>query len=67
MRESKMKESKMLYFIPLEDKPIKLVFEDLPCPILEGMRCAYAKNTSHDMIFEISCTYKSESGKCIYF
>ena len=57
----------MLYVIPLEDKPIKLVFENLPCPILEGVRCAYAKNTSHDMIFEISCTYKSESGKCIYF
>ena len=62
-----MRENKMLYLIPLEDKPIKLVFEDLPCPILEGVRCAYAKNTSHDMIFEISCTYRSESSKCIYF
>lgn len=52
-----------IFIIPTEEKPLKIVFESLPCPIFKGERCEHAKNTSHGMIFEISCTYEDGCNK----
>jgi hypothetical protein len=50
-----------IYIIPTQDKPVKLIFEELPCPICSQIRCKHAKSNLKDLIFNISCT---NSGEC---
>jgi len=52
--------SNIIYVIPIENKPIKIVYEDLPCPINNRKRCKYAKfiNTKK-FEYELKCTADS--------
>ena len=60
-QEVRKVENDMVYIIPTLNNPIKIVFENLPCPINGDIRCKYAENKSHDMIFSIICkNYKKE-------
>lgn len=49
-----------IYIIPTQDKPVKIIFEELPCPICSQIgsdfRCKYAKGNLKDLIYTISCT-----------
>jgi hypothetical protein len=49
-----------IYIIPREDKPIKFIIEELPCPICSQIgydfRCEHAKSSFKDLIYTISCT-----------
>jgi len=48
-----------IYIIPQQDKPIKVIYEELPCPILSQLgnshRCKYAKSKVEDMNFILYC------------
>lgn len=50
----------MLYILFPEYKPVKIVFEDLPCPILwqlgEEFRCKHAKSKTDDMNWTLYCS-----------
>jgi hypothetical protein len=48
-------EDKIVYIIPKIDKPIKMIFDELPCPVNPDIRCKYAKSKVEDMIFSIEC------------
>jgi len=52
-------ESDKIYIIPKQDKPIKIIFEELPCPKDSEIRCEYAKSNSEDMVYSIICTNKN--------
>lgn len=50
----------IIYIIPREDKPVKIIYEELSCPIGiqlgTTIRCKYAKSKVEDMIFTIYCS-----------
>lgn len=45
----------MAFILPKEDKPLKILYEELPCPILlqlgNNYRCKYAQSKTEDMNF----------------
>jgi hypothetical protein len=49
-----------IFTIPKEDKPIKIVYEQLPCPLCmnygDAFRCKHAKSKLEDMNFIIYCS-----------
>jgi hypothetical protein len=49
-----------IYILPTQDKPIKFIIEELPCPICQQIgydfRCEHAKSSFENMIYTISCT-----------
>lgn len=50
-----------LYIVPTQKtKPIKIVYEDLPCPILlnlrEEFRCKHAKSKIEDLNWILHCS-----------
>jgi len=49
-----------IFIIPIQDKPIKLIFEELPCPVCSDIRCKYAKSNLEDLIYSISCTNENK-------
>jgi len=48
------------FIIPEQDKPVKIIYEELPCPILLNLettyRCKYSKSDLRDMNFTIYCS-----------
>lgn len=58
---------KTIYIIPAEDKPVKIIYEGFPCPILLNrnidLRCGFAKAKDENMEFVIYCTRR----ECEYF
>ncbi len=56
-----MDDNKQIWYIPVVDKPIKLIFEELHCPILlqldEKFRCKYVKSKTEDMNWVLYCSY----------
>lgn len=49
-----------IFFLPVQDKPIKIVFEELLCPVAidkgDSYRCKFAKSKLEDMNFIIYCS-----------
>lgn len=43
-----------IYIIPVENKPIKIVHNELPCPKYPNTICKYAKMTTNEDKLEIS-------------
>lgn len=54
-KELKM-DNKVIYIIPVQDKPVKIIFEGLPCPICSEIRCSHAKSSLEDLVYSITCT-----------
>lgn len=59
-----------IYIIPISnDKPLKVVFEELPCPILLNLdiahRCKHSKSKSEDLIWSLYCPEYEEHRRCI--
>jgi len=49
----------MTYIIyePSDSKPVKLVFEELPCPVYPSFRCKHAKSSlEDDLMYKICCS-----------
>lgn len=48
------------YILPKQDKPIKVIYEELPCPVLSQLgnnhRCKYAQSKTEDMNFILYCS-----------
>jgi len=48
-----------IFIIPTETKPIKIIFEELSCPILSQLKivhkCKHAKSSWEDLIYNITC------------
>jgi hypothetical protein len=57
------KNNDMIYIIPEnKDKPVKIVFEGLPCFIYKNIRCEYAQFIEEEnFIYSLKCTKE----KCI--
>lgn len=55
-----------IYIIPTQNKPVKLIFEELPCPICSQIRCKHAKNSFEDLIYSISCTNPNDCNNAEY-
>lgn len=57
----------IIYIVPAEDKPVKIIYEGFPCPILLNrginLRCGFAKTKSEEMEFILYCTKQ----ECEYF
>jgi hypothetical protein len=53
-------DDKMIYILPVKDKPIKFVFNELPCPKLINIgltyRCEYSKSKLEDMNYVMFCS-----------
>lgn len=51
-----------IYIVPLEDKPVKLIYKELLCPIGiqlgTTIRCKYAKSKIEDINYTIYCSAK---------
>ncbi len=56
-----------IFIIPTQDKPVKIIYEELPCPILYNLeidyRCKYAKDKLEDFTHTIYCSNKDECNK----
>lgn len=57
-----LSEENNIYILPTQDKPVKIVYEGLPCPILLQLgttyRCKYAKSSIEDLNYNIACVEK---------
>jgi len=53
------KNNDRIFIIPTETKPIKIIFEELLCPILSHLeivhKCKYAKSSWEDLVCKITC------------
>jgi hypothetical protein len=53
-------ERNMMYILPQVDKSLKIVFDELPCPILsqlgDDFRCKHSKSKVEDMHYIIYCS-----------
>jgi len=54
-----------VFIIPIEDKPLKIIFEELPCPICQKIKCEYAKSSCEDLIYKITCKNINNCDKII--
>lgn len=65
--EEFMYNNETIYIIPTEDKPVKIIYEGFPCPILLKLdidfNCGFAKTKNEDTEFIIYCTKQ----ECEYF
>jgi len=57
--------SVIFFIIPIEDKPLKIIFEELTCPICQEIKCEYAKSSCEDLIYKITCKNINNCNKII--
>jgi len=51
-------EDNLIFILPVTDKPIKIIFEEYPCPNNPDIRCKYSEFITEDMNIVIQCSNK---------
>ena len=51
----------LIYILPVLNKPLKVIFDDFPCPLDFTMRCKSSKNISDEFSFGFDCTNKNRN------
>lgn len=59
-----VKNPEIIYIVPTNDKPVKIVYEDYPCPIDSNMRCKCAEMIVENDVISIKCNY--DNRYCIF-
>lgn len=58
-----IKDDNLTYVIPEQVKPLRVIFEDLPCPLDFSISCKYSKDGSDEFNFGFNCSNENKDIK----